>query len=226
MKIKEIPKKDRPREKALTYGIETISDAELLAIIIGSGVKNKSALDIANSLIDNYKNLLQLSNSNNALLMKEFGLSQISALKLEATFEFCHRLNKPKYKDEICVNTSNDLYELYRYLGYENQELFIVVMLNHKGMILKEKTIYRGTNNRIEINLQEILRELLMVKAKYFAIIHNHPSGNCFPSKEDEESTIIIAEKAKFLGLKLFDHLIICSKGYYSFMNRVSKKNW
>ncbi len=218
MKIQEIPKNERPREKALKYGIESITDQELLAIIIGSGVKNKSALEIADSLIKSYTNISCLSKAKTSLLKKEFGLSQISSLKLEATFELHNRLLRPQYNNLDIVLTSQDVFERYKYLKDENQEFLVLLMLNQKSKIIKEKIMYKGTSSFIELNIKEIMVELLQANTAKLYLIHNHVDSSCKPSEEDIESTLIIQEKARILGIKLIDHIIIHWNGYFSFL--------
>ena len=225
MKIKDLPKSSRPREKALMYGIEHLSDEELLALIIGSGVKNKSALEIASSLINTYGNLFYLSKAKLMSLKSEFGLSQISALKLEATFEYHSRLMTSKYLDGIELKSLKDVYARYKYLENNEHELLLLLMLDRKSKIIKEKVLYQGTNNALNIDLKEVMVELLQANTKKFVLIHNHPDGNIKPSLEDEKATSLIASKAYSLGIKLIDHLIIYQGGYYSFKenNRLSK---
>ncbi len=224
MKIKDIPLNERPREKALKFGFESLSDNELLAILIGSGVKNKSALEIANSLLISYKSLTGLVGSNVVLLQNEFGLSQISAIKLTASFELHRRLLTCKYNSSNVIKTSENLYQIYKYLENENQEIFIVLMLDKKGRILKEKVLYKSLNSSVHIDIKDVFYELVQIRAKYFALIHNHPSEISMPSEDDIKTTALIIKKAKILGIKLFDHIIIYKDGYYSFMNSLINK--
>lgn len=219
MKIKELPKEARPREKALIYGVETLSDQELLALIIGSGVKNKSALEIGASLLDSYSSLFYLSKAKSASLKQEFGLSKISALKLEATFELHNRLMSSRYQSLDPIESSEDVYQRYRYLESSDQELLIILMLNTNNQILKEKILYKGTNSFLELNLREIIIELAQNNTRKFYLIHNHPNGESFPSQEDILATSKIANQTKPLGMKMLDHLIIYKNGYYSFKN-------
>ncbi len=217
MRIKDLPKQSRPREKAIIYGIETLSDEELLAIIIGSGVKNKSAIEIADSLLKTYANLFCLSKAKLVSLKNEFGLSKISALKLEATFEFHRRLLTSKYQDLSKITSLENIYERYKNLEEHEQELLIVLMLDRYSQILKEKVLYIGTENDVSFNIKEIIIELLQTNTKKFVLVHNHPNGEKTPSEEDILSTSLIAEKTRSLNIKLIDHVIIYKGGYYSF---------
>lgn len=219
MKIKELPQEARPREKALIYGIESLSDQELLAIIIGSGVKNQSALDIGASLLKTYKSLFYLSKSKSESLKQQFGLSKISALKLEATFEFHNRLLQSKYQRLEPILCSEDVYVRYHYLENKEQELLVLLMLDSKNRIVKEKILYKGTSSFVELNMREIIVELAQVNTHRFYLIHNHPNGETYPSEADVLATTKIAKQTKAIGIKLIDHIIIYKGGFYSFKN-------
>ncbi len=224
MKISNMPLEERPREKALRYGIEALSDKELIAVIIGSGVKNKSALDIAGSLLENYRSLSSLSSATLPSLKSEFGLNQISGLKLLATFNFYKRLLVEKRNAITIIKNADDLYNLYSFLEDEEKEKFIVILLNQQGKIIKEKELNIGTEEFIKLDIREFFYEVLQNKASSFALIHNHPGGNNKPSNEDIETTLVIKEYAAMFNLNLFDHLIIFQNGYYSFKKNNSFK--
>lgn len=222
MKIRELPREIRPREKALHYGIESLSDEELLALLIASGVKGCSAMDISRDLLTTYLTLSSLANANLSSLEEHFGLSKITALKLMATFEFHNRLNSPLYQHRYLIGSSQDLYERYRYLENFTQEVLAIVMINKKKEIIKEKILYRGTNNDLSISPKEICLEIISSRCSQFVLIHNHPDGSINPSEEDIYATEIIKKTADSLQIKLFDHLIIYPGGYYSFKEKIT----
>ena len=222
MKIRELPREIRPREKALHYGIESLSDEELLALLIASGVKGCSAMDISRDLLTTYLTLSSLANANLSSLEEHFGLSKITALKLMATFEFHNCLNSPLYQHRYLIGSSQDLYERYRYLENFTQEVLAIVMINKKKEIIKEKILYRGTNNDLSISPKEICLEIISSRCSQFVLIHNHPDGNTNPSEEDIYATEIIKKTADSLQIRLFDHLIIYPGGYYSFKEKIT----
>ena len=222
MKIRELPREIRPREKALHYGIESLSDEELLALLISSGVKGCSAMDISRDLLTTYLTLSSLANANLSSLEEHFGLSKITALKLMATFEFHNRLNSPLYQHRYLIGSSQDLYERYRYLENFTQEVLAIVMINKKKEIIKEKILYRGTNNDLSISPKEICLEIISSRCSQFVLIHNHPDGSTNPSEEDIYATEIIKKTADSLQIRLFDHLIIYPGGYYSFNEKIT----
>ena len=215
MRISDIPINLRPREKALHYGIEELSDQELLALIIGSGGKGNSAIDIAGELLKTHASSMEsLSNTNYQSLLSYLGLKKSIALRLLATFEFHKRLSSYKYKNPSKIESIHDVY--FRYQNMENldHEELIILMLDLKLRIIKEKTLYKGTFDSFEIDVREILRELVLAKAKFFYLIHNHPDEESRPSDDDILSTKIVEKAAKNMGIILLDHLIIFKDGF------------
>lgn len=217
MKIKDLPIEYRPREKAKKYGIDKLSDIELLALIISKGVKNKSAIEISESLIKEYTNLFCLTKAKTSTLKKQFGLNEITSLKLEAIFELFNRINQPRFKNGENIKSADDIYKKYMYLAEQTKELLVVLMLDNKHCILREKILYVGSENFIPINIREIAVELLQTNTKYFLLIHNHPNNKKKPSDEDIGSTLLIKNALSSLGLIMIDHVIITSHGYFSF---------
>ncbi|HBF68299.1 MAG TPA: hypothetical protein DDW20_03145 [Firmicutes bacterium] len=222
MKIKDLPIENRPREKAKKYGVDKLNDVELLGIIISKGVKNKSALEISESLIKEYTNLFCLTKAKTSSLKKQFGLNEITSLKLEAIFELFYRVNQQRFKNGESVKNADDVYKKYMYLSEQTKELLVVLMLDNKHRIIREKILYVGTDNFIPINIREIAVELLQTNTKYFLLIHNHPNNNKKPSDEDIGSTLLIKNALASLGLIMIDHIIITSDGFFSFReNRI-----
>ena len=215
MRISDIPENLRPREKALRYGIEELSDQELLAIIIGSGVHGHSAIDIASELLQTYANSLEaLSNSNYQSLLGHKGLKESIALRLLATFEFHKRLISNRYQKIDKIESNEQVYFRYKYLENFEQEILIILMLDLKGRIIKEKTLYKGTFDGFSINVKQIVQELILAKAKSFYLIHNHPDEESSPSDDDIISTKVIEKAAKNLNVKLINHIVIFKGGY------------
>ena len=217
MKISDIPINLRPREKALMYGIEELSDQELLALIIGSGGRGNSAIDIAGELLKTHANSMEsLSNTNYCSLLSYLGLKKSIALRLLATFEFNRRLNTYKYKNPSRIDTIHDVY--FRYQNMENldHEELVILMLDLKHRIIKEKVLYKGTFDSFEIDVRQVLQELVLAKAKFFYLIHNHPDEDSSPSDDDILSTKIVEKASKNMGINLIDHLIIFRGGFSS----------
>lgn len=217
MKISDIPEEYRPREKAIRFGIEKLSDQELLAIIIGSGGKGNSAIDISSELLKTYGNSLELLSKTDYRSLSEFtGLKQSIALRILASFELHNRLNSPNNKIIKRIESPQDVYLRYKYLENYDQEVLVLLMLDLKLRILKEKVIYQGTFESFQIEVKKIIEELILAKAKYFILIHNHPDEDNGASEEDILATKLLRKTAKSLGIKLVDHIIISKIGYSS----------
>ena len=217
MKISDIPKEFRPREKALHFGIEELSDQELLALIIGSGGKGNSAIDIASELLKTHANSMEsLSNTNYQSLLGYLGLKKSIALRLLATFEFHKRLSSHKYQNISKIESVNDVYFRYKYLENFEQEVLVIIMLDLKKRIIKEKVLYKGTSDGLSIDVREIIQELILAKAKFFYLVHNHPDEEPNPSDDDILATKVIKKTSSNLGIKLLDHLIVFKNNFSS----------
>ena len=215
MRISDIPINLRPREKALQYGIEELSDQELLTLIIGSGTRGNSAFDIATDLLKSHANSLELlSRTNYQSLIGYLGLKKSIALRLLATFEFHKRLISGRYQKVEKIESVSDVYFRYKYLENFDQEVLVILMLDLKLRIIKEKVLYKGTFDSFTIDVREVIQELILAKAKYFYLLHNHPDEEKEPSDDDILSTKVIEKTAKNLGIQLINHLVIFKGGF------------
>ena len=215
MKISDIPLNLRPREKALRYGIEELSDQELLALLIGSGGVSNSAMDIAQTLLKTHGNsMAALVEENYASLTGYLGLKESKGLRLLATFEFHKRLISNRYKNMMKIDSIYDIYSRYKNMENLDHEELIILMLNSSKKILKEIVLYKGTFDSFQIDVRQIIQELILAKAKHFALIHNHPDNQTLPSEDDILATKIVEKATKNLGIKLVDHLIIFKGGF------------
>lgn len=218
MKIKDLPLEERPREKAIQYGTNSLSIAELIAILVASGVKNHSALDIANSLLSTFGGLKGLINVDINELLVFKGLKVTKALALAATFELIRRVEKTSLKLTEKIINGEQIFKKYQLqFTQEEQELLLIVMLTSSNRIIKEEIIYRGVTNAINISIREIMNRLVKNNAAKFILVHNHPSGDLKPSQSDEDSTYQIKLAADLLGITMLDHIIIGNYNYYSF---------
>jgi DNA repair protein RadC len=218
VRIKDLPEEERPREKALRYGIDSLSNIEILAIVIGSGVVQNSALDIAAALIAEAGGLHQLEYCSFERIQKISGMKEISALRLAAVFELLKRVDKTRFDSLNNPVTTETIFNKYKHdFLLENQEHFILLFLSRRKTVVKEKKMYRGTAEYFPLSISEILSELLSSKCFSFIVLHNHPSGEIKPSDEDLISTKILESEAARLKIKLVDHIIIGDRSYYSF---------
>lgn len=217
IKIKDIPKFDRPREKAFRHGLKSLSNVEILAIIIGQGTKGKNAIQIASDLLYKYRGLVSLSKADLETLSKERGLSRVSSLKLCAVFELFERTISSSYEEQETYLGSEMMFQKYRrHLDKFEEEILILIMLTRNNKIIKEQVIAKGQSN-IEFSIRNIVLEILTSNSYRYVLIHNHPSGVVEPSEDDIISTAVISKETRKFGVKLLDHLIISKDTYYSF---------
>ncbi len=218
--IKELPALERPREKALRYGVNTLSDSELLAILISKGYQGSSALEVSNELLSEYKGLSLLSKASFADLMSTKGIKEAKAITLASIFEIHKRLSIKETEESEEEVDSEYLYNKYKdILLSSTQENLILIILNSRRRIIREKTLYIGTENNMIFSYKDVWREMLNYQGKYFYLIHNHPGKSCSPSREDIAFTSELFLESKRLKIPMIDHLIIGEDGYYSFQN-------
>ncbi len=216
--IKDLPILERPREKAMRYGVESLSNVELLAVIIGSGTKDHSALDIAQKIITDKKGLSNVFHCPYQDFIIYQGVNKTSAIKLSATFELGKRYQIGKAESEDAVVDSSMIYLKYApQLINQPQEKIVIVTLNRQKKITHEHVLSIGSENNVACSIRDILRIMVLNKGTYFYLIHNHPGNNMDPSQQDIAFTSSIINEAKRIGFNLIDHLIIGDGGAYSF---------
>lgn len=216
-KIKELPLFERPREKALRYGIESLSNEELLAIILRTGTREISALDLAHKLNSESRGLNNLFHMPFQALLDINGIGPGKALILSSCFELCNRYLKTLSGEVGPVKLESLLSRYSLRMRSEEQELLILVTLNQRKEIIYEECLYKGSDVSVDCQPKEIVKKVLLHNGKSFYLIHNHPSGNYEPSTNDAFMTTEIVRLSKKVNIRLEDHIIIGTNGYYSF---------
>lgn len=218
MRIADLLPEERPREKAIKKGINSLSDAELLAILLGKGVKGKNVLELSNELLSSYGSLSSLAETPFHSLLEHKGISSSKALLLLASFELGKRAAMGEM-DECYL--PQEIYCRYKekMRGERREHLFLLIYWK-RGKLKKEEEIASGSEDALSMGEMPILRRVLEEKGEQFVLIHNHPSGIALPSRGDISFTLSLAGKASSLGLTLIDHLIIGENEYYSFLER------
>ncbi|MFA5236207.1 MAG: DNA repair protein RadC [Bacilli bacterium] len=216
-RIADIPLEARPRERAWRLGINSLETAELLALVIGSGVERHSALDIGYQLTMGRGGLLGLLRYGPQDFLSIPGINKATAVKLLAVCEISRRMQKDRSEEPLIFRSANQVFEMYHlWLGTLDHEKMIMLMLNHQNRLIREKIIYQGTGQKVNLSLRDLYVELFSHNAHKFILVHNHPGGNHEPSQEDITTTIAIKREALKLGLTLVDHVIISDQGYFS----------
>ncbi len=207
----------KPREKYKRYSHHMLSDSELLAIVLRTGTRNKSVVQIANDLIIKYNGLWNLANTEYVQLMKNEGIGEAKAILICAMFEIFNRTRAERIlieKKEI--KTPQVIHEYCYELAYLNQEKVILITLNVRFEVISKFTIYTGVLTSVSIHPRDIFKKIINDSGFAFVIVHNHPSGNVEPSDDDLIVTANIAKCAHVFDLKFIDHVIIGGEQYYS----------
>ena len=218
MKIKDLPEQNRPRERFLKYGPETLSDAELFAIILRTGTTGENVIDMANRLIKEYglNNLFECSLKE---LQKIKGIGPDKGMQILAMAELGKRYNSSK-QDIKKISGPKDVFDLFHErLKNEKQENFYIVMLNTHNNIIAEYLVSKGTLDTSVLHPREIFKPAIKNSSSKIILVHNHPSGDPTPSREDLEITKIIIDSGDLLGIKVVDHIIIGKEKYWSRTN-------
>ena len=222
MTIKQIPEVERPYEKLEMYGEKTLSNSELLAIIIKTGTKKYTSIDIANQILNLNPNeskgdLNFLRDLKLEELMKIKGVGRVKAIQLKAMCEIASRMNKPSNYRKIVVKSPQDVANLLMNdLRFEKNEIVKLITLNNKNMITKILDVSIGGGNFASIDIKFILSEAIKLNAPQIILVHNHPSGDATPSQKDFEVTAKIKKAVGILGVKLLDHIVIGNMNYES----------
>lgn len=217
MKLKNYPLEERPREKAFHHGIESLNNIELLALVLRTGNKQESAIELAQRVINEIGGFRYLHDINYYQLIQIKGIKQAKAIEVLAIIEIAKRLDKQPVAMSA-IKEPRDGYELLKnQLMFEQQEKVIVLCLNSRLEVIKEKTVFIGGNNISIISGRELFKEALICGSNRVMVVHNHPSGNPEPSIEDIEATECLYSMAKELDIDVVDHLIIGRSRFYSF---------
>ena len=217
MKLKNYPLEERPREKAFHHGIESLNNIELLALVLRTGNKQESAIELAQRVINEIGDFRYLHDINYYQLIQIKGIKQAKAIEVLAIIEIAKRLDKQPVAMSA-IKEPRDGYELLKnQLMFEQQEKVIVLCLNSRLEVIKEKTVFIGGNNISIISGRELFKEALICGSNRVMVVHNHPSGNPEPSIEDIEATERLYSMAKELDIDVVDHLIIGRSRFYSF---------
>lgn len=217
MRINELVDNQKPRERLLSHGASHLSHAELLAILINTGRKGSSSIDIANELLKSVDNLKELKMLSISDLNKIKGVGLYKALILKAAFELGERMHSGSVDDKIQISSPKDVADfMMGKMEHLTQEKFIALFLNSKNVIIKQKTIFVGTLNSSIVHPREIFSEAIKCASNAIIVLHNHPSGDVTPSNEDIKTTERLKKCGQVLGIDLLDHIIIGDHIYLS----------
>lgn len=217
MSIKNLSKEERPREKLIIKGADALSDSELIAILLRTGTKGKSAIDLGSELLKNFGGLKNLFMAPINELKKIKGIDKAKLTSLISAIELARRVIKHSNSTTKPIIGPKDVFERVKsdYLNVNN-EIFLALYLNSKNLVLHEERLGSGTFSSCFCQPQEFLRGFFRTGASRLILIHNHPSGDVNPSKLDIDFTKELSLHLKYFGFELLDHIIISGEKYYS----------
>lgn len=215
--IKELPADERPREKLRLRGEAALSTAELLAIILNTGVKGETVIEIAQRLLVENDGLPGLVRADFDELRRTHGLGEAKAAKLKATLELARRLSAAQPQERPQIKSPEDVYLL---LGSEmadlDQEQLRVLLLDTKNRVIRTATVYQGSVNSAQVRVAELFRDAVRANAPSIILVHNHPSGDPEPSRADAQITREAARVGDLLGVEVIDHIVIGDRQFRS----------
>lgn len=230
IKIKELPELERPYEKLEIHGEKALSNAELLAIIIKTGTKEETSVQLAQRILNlnstKTEDLSFLQNVTIEELMQIKGIGRVKAIQIKAVGELAIRMFKTSNYKNISIRTPEDLARVVMSeLKFEKKEIVKLVILNNKNKILKIQEIATGGSNFANVSIRDIMAEPIKMKAPKIILVHNHPSGDSKPSNQDIIFTERLYEIAELLGIQLVDHLVIGNMNYTSIFSEMISEN-
>lgn len=219
VKIKDLPKSERPREKLVKKGAQALHKKELLAILLRTGIKGKNVLQVAEDILLRYgdKKLLDVSYQE---LRNMHGVGPTKAGQVLAAIELGKRLYKEKVEKEVYINSPEDIFREVDSIRENKKENFVVLYLDARNKLIYKETVSVGTLNANLVHPREVFEPAVRNLAAQIALAHNHPSGDAEPSEEDLEITKRLIKAGEILGIEIIDHLIVTKKNYFSFKDK------
>lgn len=217
LSIKDIPQEERPRERLVKYGPSTLTNPELLAIILRSGSKRENVIELSKRLLEK-DNIKSLSRKRINRLKNNMGIGEAKACQIIACFELGRRLAAFKDKTSPIIKNARDIVRMFIVeMSSLRKEYFKCIFVDSRKRIIKEETIFIGSLNASIVHPREVFHAALEEGAAGIILIHNHPSGSPQPSEDDIEITKQLVEAGKIMGIDILDHVIIGNKKYFSF---------
>lgn len=216
--IKDLIDDEKPRERLIKFGVENISNEDLISIILKTGTYNISVKELSINILSKFNNISDLKNITINNINDIKGVGKVKAITLIAALELGRRVYYEKNIEDINIKNSDDIYNYFKYLIKDNdQERFYAIYLDIKKKVIDKKLLFVGTVNMSLVHPREVFKYAYLNSASFIICIHNHPSGDITPSKEDIQLTEQLVNIGKNQKIPILDHLIIGNNKYYSF---------
>ncbi len=223
LRIKDLPFSSRPQEKLLNKGHENLSDAELLAILLGTGSAKQNAILLSRTLLNSFP-LKKLSKTSISDLVKISGIGKSKATRILAALELGERVFAPSLLTKTTIRGAGDLLSHLKDIADKRQEYLVVFYLNARHELLQKEIIGQGSLNNMLITPKEVFSPALITPCASIMVAHNHPSGDPTPSEDDVSFTTRIHEAGEVIGIPLIDHVIVARSDYFSFRDGKKEK--
>lgn len=218
IRMKDVPREERPRERLRRHGAERLANKELLAILLRTGNQRESALTLAEKLLARFGSLANIASASFEELVAVNGIGPAKAADILATFELAKRLAESRMEFQGVVNSPADAAQLVlRELSLADKEHFMIIMLNTKNRVIAKKTVSIGHLQASLVHPREMFKEAIKRSSAALILVHNHPSGDLTPSREDITTTERLREAGAVLGIDVLDHIIVGDNRYFSF---------
>ncbi len=217
-KMKSVPLNERPREKLIKRGVTSLTDYELMAIIVGTGNRGRGVMELSKDLVDLIGNSIQ--DITTEKLSAVDGMGESKACRIAAAFEYFRRCTE--FRSKIKVVNDEDVYKLTSDLACKRQEFFVTLTLDGASNLIKRRTVFIGTLNQSLVHPREVFAGAFEDRAAALIAVHNHPSGNCEPSEMDIAMTKRLRCAGELLGIDFLDHVIVARNSYYSFRENIA----
>lgn len=219
--IRDVPEEERPRERMKRFGAEALSNSELLAILLRTGVKGQSVLRLSDQIMNHAGSLKALLEMDLEELKGIKGIGEAKAIQIKAGLELGRRLSRGSLLERVRINSPQDAADyMMDALRYQHRELFVALYLNTKNQVIGQENLFAGTLNSSLVHPREVFREAIRKSAASIILLHNHPSGDPTPSTEDLEVTKRLVEGGRLLGIDVLDHLVIGDGTFISLKER------
>ena len=219
--LHDLPKPERPRERLKKFGVDALSAAELLALVIGRGVRKNPVMTIANELLQTFGSIKGVSEATIEELSRIRGVGLAKAAQIKACFELGKRQDLEEDDEKISISNPRDVAQAVRArIQDKAKEHFTLVLLNTRNKIIRVETISTGTLNASLVHPREVFKEAIAHTASSVIIAHNHPSGDTEPSEDDIRLTKRLVEVGRLVGIEVLDHIIVTKKEYLSFKEK------
>lgn len=218
IRMKDVPREERPRERLRRHGAERLANKELLAILLRTGNQRESALTLAEKLLARFGSLVNIASASFEELVAVNGIGPAKAADILAAFELAKRLAESRMEFQGVVNSPADAAQLVlRELSLADKEHFMIIMLNTKNRVIAKKTVSIGHLQASLVHPREMFKEAIKRSSAALILVHNHPSGDLTPSREDITTTERLREAGAVLGIDVLDHIIVGDNRYFSF---------